>query len=255
MNYIKFVFLCILSISFIHVAFADLSPPPPGWPLTSDEGKALFEDSKNEYKEVFWRISQNFEAQEKTNSCGIASVVVAMNTLGIDDPNHKARWTQEGFFTEPVQQVVPLNIIDQRGMNLRELKAALETFHVRSAIYYWNQYSEDEMRRIIEDALLDPDKVVIANYFRPALGLPGEGHYSPIAMYNNAADSVLMMDVAEYCPPPAWVKVDDLLLSMQPVRGKVRGFLVISKDHSTRVGEGIIPLLEMGASSLPHCFL
>jgi hypothetical protein len=232
MNYIKFL-LIIVSIAFADISALPTQQKPVDFaqeriiPMTSEEGKKLFKQS--EYREAYWRISRHFEAQQKTNTCGVASSVIAMNALGIEQSVHKAGWTQEDFFTEQVKNVISPDIVDQRGMNLRELKTVLETYKVKAAIFYWDENNEGELRSILKDSLQDPDKVVIANYFRPALGLPGEGHYSPIGAYNLLSDFVLVMDVAENNPPPAWVRVDDLLSSMKPVYGKVRGFLVISK--------------------------
>jgi len=222
MNYKKIVYVLLLVI--ITISFMELwGENPQMISFSTEEGRKLFHQSQ--YREAFWRISRNFEAQERINNCGIASSVIALNALKISSPNHQF-WTQDEFLAQ--QPILPLEIVDQRGMNLRELKMALGTFNVNAIVYYWDQNQENKLREMIKNGLNDPQQVILANYYRPALGLPGQGHYSPIVAYDQETDTVLMMDVAEDRPPPVWVSLDALMSSMKPVRGKTRGFLVIS---------------------------
>ena len=83
-----------------------------------------------------------------------------------------------------------------------------------------------------QGALAKPDVRIVANYNRKTLAQEGAGHQSPIAAYDEASDSVLMLDVAKFKYPPAWIKLADLLQSMQTVdsdSGKSRGLVVVEK--------------------------
>ncbi|MGK3738985.1 MAG: hypothetical protein ACI8RD_010055 [Bacillariaceae sp.] len=66
----------------------------------------------------------------------------------------------------------------------------------------------NDLKNIIVDALLDEKSRVVLNYDRGGIGQGpiGHGHWSPLGGYNKETDSFLIMDVAKYKHPPAWVK-------------------------------------------------
>ncbi|MGQ4001563.1 phytochelatin synthase family protein [Francisellaceae bacterium CB299] len=70
------------------------------------------------------------------------------------------------------------------------------------------------------------------NYNRADMGAVGGGHFSPLAAYNPGADSWLLMDVARYKYPPAWIKTSDLYKAIQANDSeseKPRGIIIVSK--------------------------
>jgi hypothetical protein len=86
--------------------------------------------------------------------------------------------------------------------------------------------------------LADAAGYVIVNFLRSALGEDPKGpleaslagHYSPLAAYHEESDRFLMLDVAGYKYPPAWVEASDLYAAMTAVdvdSGKSRGFLQV----------------------------
>lgn len=203
-------------------------PNPKVIYMTTPQGEKLFQESK--YKADFWRLAPYYESQEKTNTCGVASSVIALNALGVNGPDRLGEWNQSDFFTNKVQQVVSPENVDLRGMSMDEIQQALETFDVNATVYYWDENNPEKMREMLKEALQDPNKVVLVNFYRPALGLSGAGHYSPVAAYDQKADAVLVMDVANDKPPPTWMDMNALLASMQTQSGKSRGFVVVSRD-------------------------
>lgn len=66
----------------------------------------------------------------------------------------------------------------------------------------------NDLKHIIVDALSDGRSRVVLNYDRGGIGQGpiGHGHWSPLGGYNKETDSFLIMDVAKYKHPPAWVK-------------------------------------------------
>lgn len=61
----------------------------------------------------------------------------------------------------------------------------------------------------------------------------GTGHFSPIGAYDEASDSVLLLDTARFKYGPHWVKVDllfDALIPLDPSTGKSRGYMILSYD-------------------------
>ena len=57
--------------------------------------------------------------------------------------------------------------------------------------------------------LSESDRFVLLNFNRRFTGEVGGGHWSPLAAYHEASDSVLLMDVARYKYPPVWVPLAD----------------------------------------------
>ena len=73
--------------------------------------------------------------------------------------------------------------------------------------------------------------IVIVSYSRKGLLQTGDGHFSPIAGYNEAKDMCLIMDVARFKYPPHWVSTTVLYHAMcrlDPVCNQTRGWMVCS---------------------------
>jgi len=225
MNYIKLIVLICVVFSFC--GFSSFVKEKNEIILfNTEEGKKLFNESQ--YHEAYWRIASNFEAQEKENTCGVASSVIALNAL---DAEGAKKISQNNFFSDKISGIVSPFTVDQRGMKMSEMKSALEAYNVKTDLYFWDSNNEATLRSMLKSSLSDPNKVVIALFYRPALGLPGAGHFSPIGAYDQKTDSVLIMDVAGDKPPPEWVSMDNLLASMKPIDSKwPRGFIVVSKS-------------------------
>ena len=90
----------------------------------------------------------------------------------------------------------------------------------------------NQLRELLKKHLREQDRFVLFNFSRRFIGEVGGGHWSPLAAYHEASDSVLLMDVARYKYPPVWVPLADLLRGAQDpdsVSGKARGLLVVTK--------------------------
>jgi Phytochelatin synthase len=92
--------------------------------------------------------------------------------------------------------------------------------------------SAADMRARLMTAIGRPDSRVIVNFNRASLGQEGEGHFSPLVAYDPASDSFLILDVARYKYPPAWVNFHELDVSMRtvdPASGLSRGALIVTR--------------------------
>jgi hypothetical protein len=81
-------------------------------------------------------------------------------------------------------------------------------------------------------ALKEPNTRVLVNYSRVPLGQEGDGHISPVAAYDEASDSVLVLDVARYKYSPVWIPIGSLVAAMQrvdPDTGRPRGLLFLKR--------------------------
>ena len=77
----------------------------------------------------------------------------------------------------------------------------------------------------------------VCNYSRKALGQTGDGHFSPIAAWDSATKSVLIMDVARFKYPPHWVPVSllyEAMLKHDAATSRPRGWLLVSRPPHHR---------------------
>ncbi len=179
------------------------------------------------------------EVQDKLSYCGVASAVIALNTLGVPGPDFGFRgvatyqhFTQENFFDRRTEKVRPASRVLFGGMALDDLAGFLEV-HGAAVITVHAGDEPDPAARLRADltaALGDPTALVLANYHRGGVGQDGGGHISPLAAFSAPDDAALILDVAGYRYPPAWVSIDALIAGMRAVDTSVdrsRGYVVV----------------------------
>ena len=205
--------------------------------LQSDEGQALFAQATD--KSAFWRIMRYHESQSQKSTCGVASGVAALNTLGVKGPAVAAikgakLFTQDNFFTPAAIEVRAKEVVYDHGYPLLDLAKTLQAngADVR-AVPVTDKLSIDEVRADLRNSLSDSQAVVIALFLRSALGQAnGGGHFSPLGAYDAKSDRFLVMDVTRFARPSIWVETEMLYRSMNTIDpdGKVpRGYLVVRK--------------------------
>lgn len=204
-------------------------------PLAEPAGQSLLERARARVD--YGPLAQWFETQGNLAYCGVASAVMVLNSLGVSAPPAPGYgsyrfWTQGNAFTIPGSQgFVRPEMVAQEGMTLAQLQGWLagnpelvvERFH-------GDQLSLDQWRALLRRSLSDPQDRLLVNYLRSALGQPGGGHISPLAAYDASSDTVLILDVARYRYPAAWVSVADLWQAIRTVddsSGRSRGLLII----------------------------
>ena len=205
--------------------------------FNTDEGENLLITSKS--REDFFPLSMHFVTQSNRAYCGVASIVMVLNSLGItapESPKYKPYriFTQENFFSnQTATKVISPDVVSRQGMTVQELGKLLESYQVKAQIYHAGNTSLDEFRQLAIENLKQPDNFIIVNYLRKAIGQKRGGHISPLAAYNKETDRFLILDVSRYKYPPVWVKTVDLWNAMNTVDStsdKTRGFVLVSKN-------------------------
>lgn len=201
----------------------------------SPEG--LLRLQKHAAKENFWKLLRFYESQTCLTYCGIATAVIALNALSIEAPPSTVlgkyrMFTQENFFSENVSPIISQNKVLKEGISLEELATVLRSFSLKVFKYEANTLSCEEIRTLILSALESPQQCVLALYGRNKLKQEGEGHWSPIAAYDKESDSFLLLDVAKFKYPPAWINLLPFIDAMQTpsCSGQSRGFIIIEKE-------------------------
>ncbi|MTJ11224.1 glutathione gamma-glutamylcysteinyltransferase [Anabaena sp. UHCC 0187] len=230
----------ILGISLAggHVFAQTLSLSPNLIGFDTPEGETLLISSKS--KNDFFPLSTQFLTQNNQAYCGVASIVMVLNSLKIpapEAPQYKPFrvFTQDNFFSnEKTRNIVSPEVVSRQGMTLDELGGLLGSYDVKAKVYHAGDTNLEEFRKLAAENLKQPGNFVIINYLRKEIGQEKGGHISPLAAYNELTDRFLIMDVSRYKYPPVWVKAVDLWKAMNTVdstAGKTRGFVFVSKNN------------------------
>lgn len=203
--------------------------------FNSNEGEKLLIDSKS--KEDFFPLSMQFVTQNNQAYCGVASIVMVLNSLGIaapEAPQYKPYrvFTQENFFeNEATRKVISPDIVARQGMSLDTLGRLLASYPVKVQVYHASDTTLENFRSLATENLKQEGNFILVNYLRKEIGQEKGGHISPIAAYNEQSDRFLILDVSRYKYPPVWVKTADLWKAMATGDStKTRGFVTVSKN-------------------------
>ncbi|WP_353475287.1 phytochelatin synthase family protein [Salipiger sp. H15] len=202
--------------------------------LTSEEGEARLLGT--EINRDYFPLASYLEFEQILTFCGPASVAAVANSLDISrpSPDRLYPWTlftQDTLFNEANQKLKPYAMVEHEGLTLAELDTFIENLGMKAEHHFADETSVDDLRAALKATLSDRNARFIANYSRKALPQDGDGHISPVAAYDEATDSVLILDVAKYKYPPVWVSVETLHAAMMMVdtgSNRSRGFVVVS---------------------------
>lgn len=225
----------------------------------SDEGRARL--ARASHNVDFFQLAHHYQPQANPLYCGIASSVIVLNALRsgrVAIPSQPAleaqvppQWgggrvpyplyAQTTFLNEATDRVKPRAVIEMLGpggdgkwdpgLTLQQLRGVLESYGARAVARHADLPEAEGMaafRLVLKDTLGEPDRFLIVNYDSRAIGQAGMGHISPVAAYDAASDSALVLDVSGHLNPWFWVPVRDLYLAMHTRDGeRFRGWVVL----------------------------
>lgn len=211
--------------------------------FSSAEGRQLFGEALaagglNGY----FRLAEQFHTQSDPAFCGLGSLVVALNALGID-PGRLWKGPWRWFAEDLLDCCVPLPEVRRRGLDLNELGCLARCNGAEVELVYAERSDVRAFRRAVERATI-AETVLIAAYDRASLGQTGSGHFSPIGGYHAARDLVLVLDVARFKYPPHWLPLEQLFGAMLPldtVTSRSRGWLDLrAREQGLSLGFSLI---------------
>ena len=186
------------------------------------------------YNRQYFAVQPFVDTQENLAFCGPASMAAVLNSLPRETrpvaPQLKPfpYFTQDSFFNQRTQSIKTREATLRSGLTLQEMTEMFRQFAVNADLFYGDQLTESTFRDLMTTAMGDPNTRLVANFDRETLNQQGAGHFSPIAAYDSASDSVLIVDVAKFKYPPFWVSVLDFLNAMNTIdsdSGKSRGLI------------------------------
>jgi len=179
--------------------------------------------------EGYFPLAEQFHTQSDPAFCGLGSLVVALNALGID-PGRLWKGPWRWFSEELLDCCVPLAEVRKRGLDLEELACLARCNGADVALERGDATNLAAFRAAIASAA-GGGGVLVVSYDRSALGQTGSGHFSPVGGYHRARDLALILDVARFKYPAHWVSVERLwqaTQSIDPATGRARGWLVFT---------------------------
>ncbi len=213
--------------------FAGAQPAVVYW--DSPEGRIL--RARMPADADYWQLAPTFAMQITQSYCSVASAITVLNAMPIPkpvDPTYApyAYFTQSNFFTPEVVKIISPQTVLAMGMTREQMAETLSRQGVSATSIAGDTLSEAGLRTLLKKALGDDGQFVLANYFRANLGQVGGGHWSALAAYDAQSDSVLILDVAKYKYPPAWVSIAILkqaIATIDTTSSKSRGLVIVSK--------------------------
>lgn len=208
----------------------------------------------------FAPLVNQFEAQSNTIFCGPTTAAIVLNALrpeaAVRDGRRLAeqdfrylppgaeiavpRFTQEGVIAKGLKtraQVLgePMPVhgkeIKDFGYQLRQFDEMLRANGlVTRMVVVSNEKPEGEIRADLLANLAHAGDYVAVNYQRAAVGQKGGGHISPLAAYDAASDSVLVLDVNPAAAGWVWMPLATLIKGMRTFDTvENRGYVLIER--------------------------
>lgn len=228
---LRFLLLCWILINSITVTFAVEQLPGHLLPFASTQGLILIKQDLNENT---LKLLSHFTTQKTVTYCGVASVVMVLNSTSLTPPNDPLHapyqyFTQDNFFNDQVKKIISPEEVQKKGISLLKLDQIIESYGLKTELYFANKLTLSKFRKILRNAIQNKH-FIISNFLRTALGQEGGGHHSPLAAYDQKTDRFLLLDVARYKYPAYWVKTEDLWNAVNTLDEKdYRGFIIISQ--------------------------
>ena len=202
------------------------------------ESEKLLISSKS--RADFFPLTMQFVSQDNLAYCGVASIVMVLNSLKIpapETPEYRRYkiFTQDNFFSNPkTEKIIAKEKVARSGMTLQQLGGLLSSYDsIKVKVYHAGDSSLQEFSKLAIENLKQPDNFILVNYLRKEIGQERGGHISPLAAYHEGTDRFLILDVSRYKYPPVWVTAADLYKAMNTIDssyGKTRGFVFVSRE-------------------------
>ena len=236
--------------------------PPPLVAFASPAGRARF-DAAREHggMESFFPLIEQFHTQADPAFCGLGSLVVVLNALGVD-PGRLWKGPWRWFAEELLDCCTPLERVRSHGVTLDEVACLARCNGARAEVRRADQHGVEALREAVIAATGSAvDPALIASYDRGALGQTGGGHFSPIGGYDPTSDHVLVLDVARFKYPPHWIPLGSLYAAMlpaDPTTTRARGWIAVRRGDRPAsllftarcVGDGGLEMFALGLTRL-----
>ena len=240
--------------------------PPSLIQLSSPKGRLMFQESlASGMGNSFFPLSEQFLSQSEPAYCGVTTLIMVLNAIGID-PNVRWKGGWRWYGSEEMildsccinpERVNRVGILMEefyglarcQGLRVDMKRPHLPENPITSDVDVEQEgnadtyYSLEDFRKDIITSAQNPPAYsseedgnkadgcfMVVSFSRFSLGQTGDGHFSPVAAYSEETDRCLILDVARFKYPPYWVSVEDLYKSLCPkdsVTNMSRGWFML----------------------------
>ena len=114
--------------------------------------------------DAYWPLSIQFVTQKNQAYCGVASLVMVLNALGVPAPATPEfepfrTFTQDNVLNERTEKIRPEEILAKKGMTLDQFGEVLGTYPVKADVRHAADSSLDEFRTSATQYLDAPDRL------------------------------------------------------------------------------------------------
>ncbi len=107
--------------------------------FSTHDGEAYFAES--EAREACFPLASNFLTQKTQAYCGVASIVMVLNALGVPAPPVPEyapyrTFTQDNVLTPETDAVLPRDVLARQGMTLDQIGGILATQPVTAEVHH-----------------------------------------------------------------------------------------------------------------------
>jgi glutathione gamma-glutamylcysteinyltransferase len=246
--------------------------------FASRHGKRIFRSAllQNGLKS-FYSLIEQFHTQTEPAYCGVSTLVMVLNALAVDPGQHWKgpwRWYEERM----LNCCLDLEEVKETGITMRDFQCLALCQGLSVDLTYCDANGNgdgnngesfsglDSFRKAVEAACVeapatsssssssseddfdaqqydenDPLQVMVISYSRKILKQTGSGHFSPVAAYDRASDSVLILDTARFKYGAHWTKLPLVYEAMKPIdpdTGRSRGYALLSFVPRTPMQQG-----------------
>ena len=207
--------------------------------IQNQESQDRIKSSRLESTSNLENLGPKYRRQIGPTNCGVASLAMAKDLL---DDNIDFTSESEMF---KISQTLDENVVKSRGMTLEEI------YEASQELFSWDKTSvskelpdsiEKLRELLINHFKKKTPRILICNYSMKLVGQGNwrPGHISPIAAYDRASDSALILDVGR-SSDPFWIDLKQLLSST-----------VLSVDSDSQKSRGFVQIERMKASDGLH---
>jgi hypothetical protein len=218
------------------------------------------------YSAHYFLLQEGLDAQENQAYCPVATSAAILNSFGdsldlpVDPVYRPYKYaTQNNLWNDCTSQKVIRHdeyadgiFRAPGGLGMLQTKALLECnlpedWIVEMVPVEPEKISIHQMRQDLVAGLASSNSRVMINYHRKTAHQKGGGHWSPVGAYDETTDSFLIMDVAKYKYPPAWIPAELLYKSLGTIDSCGNWNFPLAQDNflhdsSSRVHNKIITM-------------
>jgi len=224
--------------------------------FASREGKKLFKSAlENNGLKSFYNLIEQHHTQTEPAFCGVSTLVLVLNALAVD-PGQQWKGPWRWYEETMLNCCIDMEDIKQSGITLTDFQCLAFCQGLSVELQHCDETSSlKEFRRVVERACVEEQqlddqvvgegveeedngdddkkflKCLVVSYNRKVLKQTGAGHFSPLAAYDAASDSVLILDTARFKYGAHWTKLPLIYEAMKPIdpdTGKSRGYALLS---------------------------